>query len=225
MENMKDPLDNGRTTELPFDAVEEHLKNSQSIAEIADAVLPETEFKTTLTSEQIAAAVKALRQRSYSARNQHLGKMFNCVICGHRHRANASPKCEPKFTYIVNGFEVFREGKDGELVPDYRTAIDPDLKPTVRQVIGKPLRKNFASPRKNPRLSAYESLLVERTRKVFTEMGFTITEGEQAEKNMRIARKAAAHQLHREDRERARQIRNRAKKSRQRNRCTSLTVK
>jgi hypothetical protein len=31
--------------------------------------------------------LKALRQRSFSERNPHLGKMRNCRVCGNRHRA------------------------------------------------------------------------------------------------------------------------------------------
>jgi hypothetical protein len=50
------------------------------------------------TIEGITAAEKALqeiRDRSFSGRNAHLGKMINCAVCGLRHRQNER-KCEQK---------------------------------------------------------------------------------------------------------------------------------
>jgi len=221
---VKDPLDNGRTQEIPFPP-------ETILPPVEDA--PEPMFKSTLSPEQIEAAGKALRDRSFSARNPHLGKMVNCAGCGRRHRATDSvireivnddgtiskvtlmfPKCQQKFTNVKNGFEYFREsaveGKDGKpeiaLVPDLRTAIDPELKPTIRQTIGSPIRRNFAKPRYNPHPTTSELQLIERTRKVFAEMGFTITKGDQAKKNMEQARTEARRQLRREAEKRVRKI-------------------
>jgi hypothetical protein len=261
---MKDPLDNGRTVEIPFDAAAEHEKNSFSLSELAEQVCPpepiaagaEVEiFGTTnpgkyvvvepvqeeepaeftpMADEKVAAALSEIRGRSFSGRNPHLGKMIKCQVCGQRHRATAKREsenspvvyvtdCVQKFTSTVNGQEVFRESekkdKNGNvetvLVPDLRTAIDPDLTPTIKQIVGAPLSHNFSKPRKHRHVSASDLQLIERTRKVFAEMGFTITEGEQARKNMEIARKEARHQLHREDRKRARKVRKQQKRSRQ----------
>jgi len=221
--------------EAPFDAVEEHLKGSQTIAEIAEQVclvepitMSPPEF-TPMAEEKVQAALKAIRQRSFSERNPHLGKMIKCQVCNRRHRA--APKrtsekppfqiiyvtdCEQKFTNVKNGFECFREDPEkGTLVPDLRTAVDPDFQPTIRQIMG---AAAFAKKRHNRHPNMKQLQLIERTRKVFAEMGFTITEGEQAQKNMEIARKEARHQLFHEARKRRRVIHKRTKRSRRINR-------
>src|SRR6266404_7287931 len=83
----------------------------------------------------INAVLFAIQDRSFSGRNPELGKMVNCRVCGTRHRLNER-KCEQKFTYSVGDYEYFREDEKGDLVPAYRTAMQPDEKPTKRQVQG-----------------------------------------------------------------------------------------
>ncbi len=208
--------------EVSFDAIEEQ------VCPVEPITMSPPEF-TPMSEEKVQAALKAIRQRSFSERNPHLGKMIKCQVCGRRHRA--APKrtsekppfqiiyvtdCEQRFTNVKNGFECFREDSEkGTLVPDLRTAIDPDFQPTIRQIVG---AAAFAKKRHNPHPNARQLQLIERTRKVFAEMGFTITEGEQAQKNMEIARKEAKHQLFREARKRRRVIRKRTKLSRRINR-------
>jgi len=201
---IKDPFDAGRTQELPFEKME------MIEAPVTPVEEAEPEFKSALSPEAAEAAKKKIRSRSFSARNPHLGKMIKCQVCGLRHRA--APKrsgedgpivyetsCMQKFTNVKGEFEYFREDPGtGTLVPDLRTAIDPQVQPTPRQIMG---AAAFAKRRHNPHLNALNLQLVERTRKVFAEMGFTITESKnpeiqkQAHLNMAIARKEALRQI------------------------------
>lgn len=213
---VKDPLDGGRTQELPFENVE--------MVETSVEPVPETEpeFKSTLSPEAKAFAEKALRARSFSERNRTLGKMINCQVCGQRHRENEKPngqpgKCEQTFTYTTKDedgkpIEYFREDpKTGTLVPYLRTAVDPELQPTIRQQVG---AAAFAKRRHNPHIGGWKGQLVELTRKIFADMGFKETEGEQAQKNMAIARKAALRQMLNERRVKRIAKRNQSKLSR-----------
>lgn len=245
----KDLLDEGRTQEPPLDAVAEHQKGSLTIADIVEAAssfpeiapfevvetlvepVPEAEpeFKSTLSPEAAEAAQKAIRGRSFSGRNVRLGKMINCRVCGERHRENRTitypsgkieilPKCEQKFTNVSGEFEYYREDPGtGTLVPDLRTVVSPDTQPTPRQIMGAAV---FAKRRKNPHPSAVKLQLIERTRAVFAEMGFTITESKnpeiqkQAHLNMAIARKEALRRIINERRARRVRARNQTKLSR-----------
>lgn len=165
---------------------------------------------------EIVAATKILRNRPFSQRHPELGKMINCQFCNTRHRANER-KCEQKFTNVVGDFEYFREEetKDGEtiLVPDLRTAIRPDEKPTKRQVNG---AAYFHKKRHHPHPSKIKLQFIERTRAVFEAEGFSLekTEGQtveefntQFQKDLHRARIGAARQLRKERRFSSRAVR------------------
>jgi len=132
------------------------------------------EFKSTLTPEQLSAATVEIGGRSFSGRHPELGKMVNCAVCGLRHRT--INKCEQRFTYKVKDkdgrlYSQYREvEKDGEvsLVPDYRTAIPADQKPTQRQISGPPPRPNqFVGPRYNPHYSKIKLQFIQKVRAVY----------------------------------------------------------
>jgi len=182
-----------------------------------EEVKAEPVFETTASQGTLDAARLALRSRPFSERHRELGKMIKCQICGRRHRQMSLPPCEQKFTQVVkDGYEYFREEpKTGTLVPKLRTAIDPELQPTPNQVVG---AAAFRKRRYNPHPNAKNLSLIERTRQVFAEMGFTITEGEQAQKNMQIARKEAHRVLRKKARAQAKKKRAQQKQSRKVNR-------
>ena len=144
----------------------------------------------------IDIALGKIENRSFSERNPELGKMVNCKVCGTRHRVNER-KCEQKFTYSVGDYELFREDENGELVPDYRTCMRPNERQTKRQVAG-------AAAFKGKRLKSHHSKVqlqfIERTRKVFLELGFDPDEKDKEvfEKNLQRARVLAAREIRRE---------------------------
>jgi hypothetical protein len=173
----------------------------------------EPEFKTTLTPEQLAAAEAEVKSRPFSARNPELGRMIKCQVCGLRHRS--VQKCEQKFTNRAGDFEYFHEEEiDGEvkLVPTLRTAIPHDEKPTMKQIVGAAAtnKKRF-----HPHHSKIKLLFIERTRKVFDELGFELVDGkseefkaltpdeqkavaEKFQKDLQRARVVAARQIRKE---------------------------
>ena len=151
----------------------------------------------------VADALAKIESGSYSERHPELGKMVNCQICGIRHRVNER-KCEQIFTYRIGDYEYTREDKEGNIVPDYRTAIPLDEKPTKRQVMG---AVAFKGKRIKPHLSSVKLQFVERTRAVFSRLGFpverekkqTIAEfTEQFNKNLQRARVVAAREIRKE---------------------------
>jgi hypothetical protein len=90
------------------------------------------------TPEGQAAAEQALqeiRDRSFSGRNPHLGKMVNCPFCNLRHRQNER-KCEQKFAE-----------EDGIV---YGALVPPEglTQLTKRQIFG---ARAFAKKRQRPR--------------------------------------------------------------------------
>jgi hypothetical protein len=128
----------------------------------------------------IDAATTVIMGRSFSDRHPELGKMVNCRVCGLRHRQNER-KCVQVFTYRVGEYELYREDEKGNVVPDYRTAMRPDEKPTRNQRGGAPVRVNFSKPRYNPHLSKIKLQFIERTRVVFQQIGFYLLD-EKSEK-------------------------------------------
>jgi len=213
----------------------------------------EAELKSTATPEQIEAALKEVRGKSFSGRNPALGKMVNCPQHGFRHRKfeyNNVTGCEQVFTYSVKDkdgrlYEQFREeivtdpdgveGPNGEvpkkvtLVPDYRTAVPHDEKPTVKQIVG---AAAFVKKRFKPHLSKTKLKFVERTRKVFVEEGFYLLDvksdkykelapdvqalvGKDFEEDVQRARVIAARQIRKEsrlDRRKYRRLRDQARR-------------
>jgi hypothetical protein len=186
--------------------------------QIKDAVEEKT-FKTTLTPEQLDAALGDIRSRSFSGRNLHLGKMIKCQVCNLRHRENEK-KCVQAFTYRIGDYEYFKEetNEEGEtkLVPDVRTAQDAAIKSvgtvTKESVVGKAA---FAKKRFHPHPSKIKLQFIERVRKVYEELKFELVDAESEEfkalsldeqkaladkmqKNLHRARVVAARQLRKE---------------------------
>ncbi|SRR6266481_1712147 len=164
----------------------------------------------------INAALFAIQDRSFSGRNPELGKTVNCRVCGTRHRLNER-KCEQVFTYSVGDYEYFREDENGEVVPDYRTAVRPDEKPTRKQVNGSAA---YAKKRFLPHISGYKNVFVERTRKIFVELEFDLNEKDKEvfQKNLQRARVLAARELREERELKSRTVRRRQDRSRRINR-------
>jgi hypothetical protein len=205
--------------------------------------VPEIEAATFSVSEELQKAVEAaltnIGDRSFSARHPELGKMVNCQVCGTRHRKVdatynrkkksglkilGNGKCEQVFTYRVGDYEYFRKDATGELVPDYRTAVNPEARPTQKQVIG---RAAFAKKRFHPHPSKIKLLFIERVRKVFETLGFALEQSkdqtkeefqEQFQKDLQRARVVAARQLRKERRLSSRETRRMQDTSRRINR-------
>jgi hypothetical protein len=184
-------------------------------------------------AKAIAATTKTIEGRSFSERHPELGKMVNCRVCGTRHRANEK-KCEQVFTYRVGDYEYFREDEQGLLVPDYRTATRPDEKPTRNQYNGAPRMMNFSMPRYHPHPSKVKLQFIERTRKVFEELGYPLERAEkeeikdfqeQFEKNLQRARVLAAREIRKERELSDREIRRRQDQSRRINRGLQVKVR
>jgi hypothetical protein len=189
-------------------------------ADGAYTVEEEKKFKTTLTPEQLEAALGDIRGRSFSGRNPHLGKMIKCQVCNLRHRENEK-KCVQAFTYRIGDYEYFKEETNEEtgetkLVPDLRTAQDAAIKSvgkvTKESVIGK---ASFAKKRFNPHPSKIKLQFIERVRKVYEELKFELVDAKSEEfkalsldeqkaladtmqKNLHRARIVAARQLRKE---------------------------
>ena len=73
-------------------------------------------------NKQIADAISAIRAKSYTDRNPHLGKMINCVACGHRHYS--SRVCKLRYaTHDQHGDPYFEDGSP--LVIDPQNADNP----------------------------------------------------------------------------------------------------
>ncbi len=193
--------------------------------EIKGSIVPvEPEpFKVSLALQAaIDAATKIIEARSFSERHPELGKMVNCPVCKTRHRINEH-KCEQVFTYRIGDYELYRKDETGKLVSDYRTAMRPDEKPTRNQRFGAPRMSNFSMPRYRPHLSEIKLQFIQRTRKVFEELGFPLERAENEEikdfnekfqENLQRARVLAARELRAERELRDRAIRRRQDDSR-----------
>ncbi len=184
--------------------------------------VPEAEPEPLTASEELQAVVtetlKKLQGRSFSQRHPELGKMVNCQVCKTRHRTSER-KCEQVFTYRVGDYELYRRDAKGDLVPDYRTSMRPDEKPTKRQVVG---TAAFKGKRLRPHPSKFNLQLVQRTRSIFLGFGYSVedkiptekAELEKFEKDLKRARVLAARQIRRERELSDREIRRRQDQSR-----------
>lgn len=162
-------------------------------------------------NDAIAAFEEERRFKSFSERHPELGKMINCQVCSSRHREHER-KCEQRFTYTVDGFEYFVDDENGNKVPDYRTAIRPGERPTVKQQIG---RAAFAKKRFHPHPSKIKLQFIERTRLVFARLGFDVDSDKATfEKNLQRARVVAAREIRREREISDREYRRQADQSR-----------
>jgi len=131
----------------------------------------------------VTAALEAIRSRSYSARNPHLGKMIKCQICLRRHREIV--KCELRYS-------TGRWADDQPLIASQTT---------VRGVMG---ASRFSKKRFHPHPNKRGLLLVERTQQLFPQHQPFYTKPEDA---MKAARTEALRQLKAERRHR-RRVRN-----------------
>jgi hypothetical protein len=226
-----------------------------SLEEIREQVLafpeiqpvPEAElvFKTTLTTEQVVAAMTELRGKSFSGRHPELGKMVNCQVHGWRHRQfEFNPTgCEQVFTHSVKDkdgrkYEQFREevvtdtegeeGPNGEvpkkitLVPDYRTAVPADSKPTMKQIVG---AARVAKKRFHPHYSKIKLQFIERTRAVYDNLKFVwnlLDKPSAKASKLERARIIAARQLRKERELSDREYRRRRDQARRINRGLKL---
>ena len=189
----------------------------------------------------VADAIAAVRGRSFSGRNPELGKMVNCRVHGWRHRQfEINPKgCEQVFTYSVKDkdgrrYEQFREevvtdpegeeGPNGEvpkkvtLVPDLRTAIPANSKPTMRQILG---AASVAKKRFHPHYSKIKLQFIERTRVVYDNLKFVwnlLDKPSAKASKLERARIIAARQLRKERRAEGDASRRRQETSRRINR-------
>jgi len=185
----------------------------------------------------VADAIAAVRGRSFSGRNPELGKMVNCRVHGWRHRQfEFSPTgCEQVFTYSVKDkdgrrYEQFREevapaneqeAGDPEkvtLVPDLRTAIPANSKPTMRQILG---AASVAKKRFHPHYSKIKLQFIERTRVVYDNLKFVwnlLDKPSAKASKLERARIIAARQLRKERRASSDAIRRRQETSRRINR-------
>lgn len=125
--------------EIPEAELDSLIKNWESHPEHLTVTLPTKEGEAA-----VEAALKAIRGRSYSGRNPHLGKMINCQFCGLRHRENER-KCEQKFAVEL-------------APPDGMTQLTP------RQVLGAArFNRQRQRPRRRPKspMTKWERVLVE----------------------------------------------------------------
>lgn len=139
-----------------------------------DGTFKVAEFKPTLTAEEIKDAMNVIGRRTFAGRHPELGKMIKCQVHGFRHRQfEYGLRCEQTFTYRMGDYELFREeeNEEGEikLVPAYRTAVQPDSRPTIRQIVG---AAQFSKRRFHPHPSKIKLLLIEETRRQFDKAGF-----------------------------------------------------
>ena len=178
----------------------------------------------------VDSALGTIQGRSFSQRRPELGKMVNCKLCGRRQRQiqelrthnstdgvkRASKfvgtvSCEQVFTYRAGDYELFREEENKEtgevkLVPAYRTALQPDVKPKKRQVVG---AAAFTKKRIKPHPSKLKLRLIEVTREVFAKKGFPL-EGENFQLDLAKARLIAGFRAEAERRYRNRDPRRRS---------------
>ena len=135
-------------------------------------------------NKNVAAALAAIRSRSFSGRNPQLGKMINCPICRLRHRK----------TNIVGGKVVKCEARyaphrfvDGDKIVEGASMMASQE--TAKGVLG---ARFFAKKRFHPHPSKKKLQLVQRTQQIFTQFKIYITDPIEC---MKESRKEAARQL------------------------------
>jgi|ERR1700693_543269 len=101
--------------------------------------------------KDVAAARAAIRARSFSGRNPALGKMFNCEICGNRHRSIKI--CKP--IYATGRYDLAPEGEKKILIASQKT---------LKGVIG---ARAVAKKRFHPHPSKRKLRLVQRTQEIY----------------------------------------------------------
>jgi hypothetical protein len=154
-------------------------------------------------------------QKSFSERHPELGKMIKCAICLSRHRANERG-CGQVFTFRVGDYEIFREDEKGDLVPAYRTCVQPDSKPTMKQIVG---AAQFKKKRLKQHPNKGKLQFIERVRIVFEGLtNFELGTEAQFDARLKRARVVAARQLRAERELSAREVRRRQDQSRRINR-------
>lgn len=176
------------------------------MSEDKDFILQDVEFQ--VSPEALVAADKArkeLRSRSFSGRNPQLGKMMNCSVCELRHRV--TPNAEGKFvTSCVQKFKLLHYEQEfndetNEWGPEQKILAQA-AQNTKRGILG---AAQFKGKRIKVHPSKIKLLLVERTREVFADRGFSLDgDPETVNSNLKKARAIAARYIRR-DRKRAKQ--------------------
>lgn len=216
--------------------------------EITPVPVVEPEFKTTLTPEQLEAALGAVEDRSFAGRNPEYGKMKKCQVCGLRHRESdvsvkmlrteedgvvtkmretmiVRPACVQKFTDVFKGkdgrkyHQYHEEEKDGETIVTLEHR-------TATPYGEKPTMKQivgaaqFNKKRFHPHPSKIKLLFIERVRRVFERLGFELENEnkEQFQKDLHRSRIVAARELRKERRAASRRVRLEQRASRRINR-------
>lgn len=112
-------------------------------------------------NKQIADATNAIRAKSFTDRNPHLGKMINCVVCSHRHYSYKV--CELRYaTHDRHGDPYFEDGSP--LVIDPKNADNPI---SMRNAIYG--AAPFKRKRLRPHLSQKTLLILHRASEAFNE--------------------------------------------------------
>lgn len=149
--------------------------------------------------------------RSFSQRHPELGRMVNCQVCSRRHRANERG-CGQVFTFRVGDYEIFREDEKGDLVPAYRTCVQPDSKPTMKQIVG---AAQFKKKRWKQHPNKGKLQFIERVHTVFEGLtNFELGTEAQFDARLKRARVVAARQLRAERKLSAREVRRHQDQSR-----------
>ena len=201
------------------DELEKIIEDTKQFPE-AEPFVPSEELRAA-----VAKAITTLKDRPYSERHSELGKMIKCHVHGFRHREFefGTKPCEQVFTYRGKNkhgkYAMYREDERGEEVPDYRTAVRPDEKPTKKQLIG---AAQFAKKRFHPHYSRIKLMLIERTRVVYPQLKWTWNLIAAPVSKLQRARVIAARQIRKEREIEDRQKRRRADQSRRINRGLRL---
>jgi hypothetical protein len=155
----------------------------------------------------VARTRAALRNRSFSARNSHLGRMINCPVCLQRHRENWTVTgikfldgkgvrkedgiwdVETVRYQCVQAFAkpryLFTTTEAGEIVPvpmDQRPELIAD-QTTLKGVYG---AQAFAKKRHLPHHNRRDLLLVQRTIELYPEHAMYLAEPKEAMREARL---------------------------------------
>ncbi len=135
---------------------------------MTDSGMEQNSAATKQSIEAAAAALKEIRNRSFSGRHPDLGRMINCPFCGLRHREHDNGRdkpCEQTFA-IQNGVHAIA-GKTPSTTPEFLYDGDVQRK-QARLLFGARLVKG---KRKTPRnrlqqpLSFWRRVLIEKENK------------------------------------------------------------
>jgi hypothetical protein len=167
------------------------MEEQEKIEPVPDGTAPEDKsvFISSPEAQAVAdAALKDLRDRSFSERHPELGKMVKCAVCGLRHRKEER-KCVQKFKALW----IDEDPETLERSVVYATVPLHGQRPRnpVKLIFG---AAQFKGKRKIKRPNIKERRLVEMTRVLFPAFDGVTPD---AEKQMHMARKLAKFVLKR----------------------------